>query len=126
LLPEALQHLIGEHTFFALIAALLLLLFAFKARAALIAVTDPVVPAPGLGVRNIAELGLQLVMSQSDAIIGKQGRKYVPFFATFFLFHLAQQSDGTFTGIRSTHRQFEHDFGSRPRVICRLQRHRRP
>jgi F-type H+-transporting ATPase subunit a len=98
LLPEPLQHLIGEHTFFALIAALLLLLFAFKARAALVAVTDPVVPAPGLGVRNIAELGLQLVVSQSDSIIGKQGRKYVPFFATFFFFILLSNLMGLLPG----------------------------
>jgi F-type H+-transporting ATPase subunit a len=98
LLPEGLQHLIGEHTFFALIAALLLLVFAFKARAALATATDPVVPAVGLGVRNIAELGLQLVVSQSDAIIGKQGRKYVPFFATFFFFILLSNLMGLLPG----------------------------
>ncbi len=98
LLPEGLQHLIGEHTFFALIGALLLLLFAFKARAALAAAPDPVVPAAGLNARNIAELGLQLVVSQSDAIIGKQGRKYVPFFATFFFFILLSNLMGLLPG----------------------------
>jgi F-type H+-transporting ATPase subunit a len=98
LLPESWQHLIGEHTFFALIAALLLILLAFAARAALQSATDPVVPAAGLNARNIVELGLQLVVSQSDAIIGKQGRKYVPFFATFFFFILLSNLMGLLPG----------------------------
>src|SRR5688572_3244673 len=88
LLPQSFQHAIGDHTFFALVAAILLLLFAFAARAALAKAQDPAVPAGELGVRNIAELLLQLVVNQSDQIIGKQGRKYVPFFATFFMFIL--------------------------------------
>jgi F-type H+-transporting ATPase subunit a len=98
LLPEGLQHLIAEHTFFALVAALLLLLFAFRARAALSTAADPVVPTATLGTRNIAELGLQLVVSQSDAIIGKQGRTYVPFFATFFFFILLSNLMGLLPG----------------------------
>ena len=71
LLPEGLQHAIGDHTFFAIIAAILLILFAVKARGALAKAQDPVVPAAELGSRNIAELLVQLVVSQSDAIIGK-------------------------------------------------------
>ena len=88
LLPEGLQHTIAEHTFFALVAALLLLVFAIKARAALATAKDPAIPVAELGSRNIAELLVQLVVSQSDAIIGRQGRKYVPFFCTFFFFIL--------------------------------------
>jgi F-type H+-transporting ATPase subunit a len=98
LLPEGIQHVIGEHTFFALIAAVLLLLFALKARAGLIAARDPAVPAAELGSRNIAELLVQLVVSQSDAIIGRQGRKYVPFFATFFFFILLSNLMGLLPG----------------------------
>jgi F-type H+-transporting ATPase subunit a len=98
LLPEGLRHVIGEHTFFALIAALLLLVFAFRARATLKTSPDPVVPAASLGARNIAELGMQLVVSQSDAIIGKQGRNYVPFFATFFFFILLSNLMGLLPG----------------------------
>lgn len=88
LLPEGLQHFLGDHTFFAIIAAVLLILFAVKARDVLAKSQDPVVPAAELGSRNIAELLVQLVVSQSDAIIGKAGRKYVPFFGTFFFFIL--------------------------------------
>lgn len=98
LLPEGLQHIIGEHTFFALVAALLLLLFAVKARAALKIANEPVVPVAELGSRNIAELLVQLVMSQSDAIIGTRGRKYVPFFATFFFFILLSNLLGLVPG----------------------------
>ena len=98
LMPAALQHAIGDHTFFALIAVVILVLFAFAARGALAKAADPLVPAAELGSRNIAELLLQLVVSQSDQIIGKQGRKYVPFFATFFMFILLSNLLGLVPG----------------------------
>jgi F-type H+-transporting ATPase subunit a len=98
LLPETLQHALGDHTFFALVAALILVLFAVAARAALAKAQDPAVPAAELGSRNIAELLLQLVVTQSDQIIGKQGRKYVPFFATFFIFILTSNLLGLLPG----------------------------
>jgi hypothetical protein len=46
LLPEALQHALGDHTFFAIIAAFLLLLFAFKARAAMAKAVRRICPPP--------------------------------------------------------------------------------
>ena len=98
LLPESLQHVIGDHTFFALVSAVLLLIFAFAARGALAKTQDPAVPAAEVGSRNIAELLIQLVVTQSDQIIGKQGRKYVPFFATFFIFILLSNLLGLLPG----------------------------
>lgn len=98
LLPEALQHAIGDHTFFAAIAAVLLILFAIRARGALARAQDPTVPAVELGARNIAELLVQLIVSQSDAIIGKAGRKYVPFYGTFFFFILLSNLMGLLPG----------------------------
>ena len=98
LLPENLQHLFGDHTFFAVVAGILLILFAFSARRALARSEDPVIPADSLGTRNIAELLVQLVVTQSDQIIGKQGRKYVPFFATFFFFILLSNLLGLLPG----------------------------
>ena len=98
LLPEALQHAIGDHTFFAVIATIFLVLFAFAARSALAKAQDPAVPAAEFGSRNIAELLIQLVVNQSDQIIGKQGRKYVPFFATFFFFILLSNLLGLLPG----------------------------
>lgn len=98
LLPEDLQHAFGDHTFFAVIAGILLILFAVKARGALVKSQDPLVPAADLNSRNIAELVVQLVVSQSDAIIGKAGRKYVPFFGTFFFFILLSNLMGLLPG----------------------------
>jgi F-type H+-transporting ATPase subunit a len=98
LLPEAFRPFLGDHTFFAVIAVVLLILFAFKARAALVKARDPIVPAAELGSRNIAELLIQLVVSQSDAVIGKAGRRYVPFFATFFFFILLSNLMGLLPG----------------------------
>ena len=97
-LPESMQHMFGDHTFFAVVAGLLLILFAIKARGALAKASDPVVPAAELGSRNIAELIVQLIVSQSDAIIGKVGRKYVPFYGTFFFFILLSNLLGLLPG----------------------------
>jgi len=98
LMPAGLQHSIGDHTFFAVVAGLLLILFAVAARGALARAQDPVVPASELGSRNIAELLVQLVVAQSDQIIGKEGRKYVPFFGTFFFFILLSNFLGLIPG----------------------------
>jgi F-type H+-transporting ATPase subunit a len=97
-LPESVQHMFGDHTFFAVIAGLLLILFAVNARRALVKASDPVVPAAELGSRNIAELIVQLIVNQSDAIIGKAGRKYVPFYGTFFFFILLSNLMGLLPG----------------------------
>jgi F-type H+-transporting ATPase subunit a len=59
---------------------------------------DPTIPAAELGSRNIAELIVQLIVSQSDAIIGKAGRKYVPFYGTFFFFILTGNLMGLLPG----------------------------
>jgi F-type H+-transporting ATPase subunit a len=98
LLPEGWQQSFGGHTFFALVSALFLILFGLKARRALAKAADPIIPATEVGSRNIAELLVQLVVSQSDQIIGRQGRKYVPFYATFFFFILFSNLMGLLPG----------------------------
>ena len=98
LLPEPLRHWIGDHTLFAVVAALILIVFGFKARSALSNAKDPLLPEAELGSRNIAELLVQLVVSQSDSIIGESGRKYVPFFATIFFFILVSNLLGLVPG----------------------------
>jgi len=98
LMPGGLQHSFGDHTFFATAAVLLLILFALMARGALAKAQDPTIPAAELGSRNIAELIVQLIVSQSDSIIGKAGRKYVPFYGTFFFFILAGNLMGLLPG----------------------------
>jgi F-type H+-transporting ATPase subunit a len=98
LLPHDWQTIIQQHTFFALISALFVLFFAWRGRAALARAQDPTIPASDLGARNIAELLVGLVVSQTDAVIGKQGRKFVPYFGTFFLFILFSNLIGLLPG----------------------------
>lgn len=99
LLPHGLQSLLPEHTFFAVLAALLVVVFAWRARAGLARAQDPTVPEEKVGARNIAELLLEyVVVRQSDAIIGKAGRKYVPYFASFFFFILFSNLMGLLPG----------------------------
>ena len=99
LLPHGLQALLPEHTFFALIAALLVIVFALSARSALARAEDPTIPEEKLGARNIVELLLEYaIVRQSDAIIGKAGRKYVPYFASCFFFILFSNLMGLLPG----------------------------
>lgn len=98
LLPHDWQTIIQQHTFFALISALFVLFFAWRGRAALARAQDPTIPASDLGARNITELLVGLVVSQSDAVIGRQGRKFVPYFGTFFLFILFSNLIGLLPG----------------------------
>jgi F-type H+-transporting ATPase subunit a len=98
LLPHDWQTIIQQHTFFALISALFVLFFAWRGRAALARAQDPTIPASDLGARNIAELLVGMVVSQSDAVIGRQGRRFVPYFGTFFLFILFSNLIGLLPG----------------------------
>jgi F-type H+-transporting ATPase subunit a len=98
LLPNDWQTIIQQHTFFALVSALFVLLFAWRGRAALARAQDPTIPASDLGARNIAELLVGLVVSQSDAVIGRQGRKFVPYLGTFFIYILFSNLLGLLPG----------------------------
>jgi len=98
LLPHDWQTIIQQHTFFALISALFVMFYAWSGRAALARAQDPTIPASDLGARNITELLVGLVVSQSDAVIGRQGRKFVPYFGTFFLFILFSNLIGLLPG----------------------------
>lgn len=99
LLPHGLQTLLQEHTFFALVSTALVVVFALRARGRLALAGDPTVPEDKLGSRNIVELLLEyVIVRQSDAIIGKSGRKYVPYFASFFFFILFSNLMGLLPG----------------------------
>jgi F-type H+-transporting ATPase subunit a len=79
---------LAEHNFTALFVMVVLVLLAAAARRALARSADAIVPEAGLSVRNLMELLVGLVVSLSDGVIGKRGRKYVPLFGSFFLFIL--------------------------------------
>ena len=100
LLPHEACSSSPEHTFFAIASILVgYRLCLVCAHVALLRAQDPTVPEEKLGARNIAELLLEyVVVSQSDAIIGKAGRKYVPYFASFFFFILFSNLMGLLPG----------------------------
>lgn len=87
LLPYPLA-LLREDTFSALLAMGLVLLLALAARQGVVRSQDPVIPDEGISVRNLMEFLVGLVVSLSDGVIGKKGRKYVSMFGSFFLFIL--------------------------------------
>jgi F-type H+-transporting ATPase subunit a len=98
LLPPGWQAFIPQHTFFALLAMVMLVVFAWRARTALARANDPVIPSSRLDVKNLAELLVGFVVSQSDAIIGPKGRKYLPLFGSFFAFILLSNLFGLLPG----------------------------
>lgn len=91
-------HALPAHTFVTLIVMLLLLVLAYRARSALRRAADPAIPDANLGARNVVELCVDLVVGLSDAIIGKEGRRYVPLFGSFFLFILFSNLIGLVPG----------------------------
>jgi len=90
--------MLEPHTSTALLVMLGLLLFAFRARQQLNAVTDPVVPDPGFSARNIAEVLTEFISNLSESVIGHDGPKYVPLFASLFVFILGSNLIGLIPG----------------------------
>lgn len=80
--------LLPEHTFTALLVMGVILLLASWARRSIARSQDAVIPEEGVSVRSLMEFLLGLVVSLSDGVIGKKGRKYVSMFGSFFLFIL--------------------------------------
>jgi F-type H+-transporting ATPase subunit a len=80
--------LLPEHSLTALLAMVVILLLAYGARRSMARSQDSVIPEEGISVRNLMEFLLGLVVSLSDSVIGKKGRKYVSLFGSFFLFIL--------------------------------------
>jgi F-type H+-transporting ATPase subunit a len=80
--------LLPEHSLTALLAMVVILLLAYGARRSMARSQDSVIPEEGISVRNLMEFLLGLVVSLSDSVIGKKGRKYVSLFGSFFFFIL--------------------------------------
>lgn len=87
--------LLPDPTFTALLIMGVLIALAFRFRRAVRNSADPVIPEERLGVRNVLELLVELVVGLTDSIIGKKGRKYVPLFGSLFIFILM----GNFLGL---------------------------
>ncbi len=110
ILPYPLD-LLPEHTFTALLAMIILLLLALAARRAVVRSKDPVVPEEGPSVRNLVEFLVGLVVSLSDGVIGKKGRKYVSMFGSFFLFILLANLLGLVPGFAPPTSNFNTTLG---------------
>ncbi|MEO6025436.1 MAG: F0F1 ATP synthase subunit A [Candidatus Binatia bacterium] len=90
--------LLEPHTATATLVMVGLVLFALRARQQLAAVTDPVVPDSGFSARNIAEVLTEFISNLSESVIGHDGPKYVPLFASLFVFILAANLIGLIPG----------------------------
>jgi len=71
---------------------------AFRARRSLSRADNAVVPDGGLSLRNIIEILVGVLVGLVDSIIGKQGRKYVSLFGSFFFFILSANLMGLIPG----------------------------
>ena len=90
--------LLEPHTATALLVMVGLLLFALRARQQLVAASDPVVPDGGFSARNIAEVVTEFIANLSESVIGHAGAKYVPLFASLFIFILGANVIGLIPG----------------------------
>ena len=97
LLPSALR-LVPQHTFTAVLIMVLLVVLAYRARRTLVQSSNPVIPDQGFSLRNIFELLVEKLVELSDGIIGKNGRKYVHLFGSFFMFILTANLFGLLPG----------------------------
>jgi len=89
---------VPQHTSTALLVMVLLVGVAYLARRALLRAAEPVIPDEGFGLRNLAEMLVELMLSLTDALLGRKGRKYVPLFGSFFVFILTANLFGLVPG----------------------------
>ncbi|MCB9027160.1 MAG: F0F1 ATP synthase subunit A [Bdellovibrionaceae bacterium] len=74
------------HIATALVAGLLLILISLVARAALGTNEKAIAPANKFSIKGFFEVFIEAIAGISDMVIGKEGRKFVPMFATIFLY----------------------------------------
>lgn len=98
LVPAALQGVMPLQIFFSLVSAVLLVLLALSARRRLLDSHDQVIPSDRLTLVNVFEMLIEFVMSLSDSIIGRKGRRYLPLYGTFFIFILFSNLIGLVPG----------------------------
>ncbi len=91
--------LLPEHTATALLVAILLLIGASLAGRQIGEATDPVVPDGGFSLRNLFEIYLEGFQTMLiEPVLGAEGRKYLPFYASLFLFILVNNLLGLIPG----------------------------
>jgi F-type H+-transporting ATPase subunit a len=103
--------LLPDPTFTALLVVFVLIALAYRFRRAVAYSDDPVVPEERLGVRNVLELLVEVVVGLSDSIIGRTGRRYVPFFGSLFIFILTANFLGLIPGFSPPTSSFYSNLG---------------
>jgi F-type H+-transporting ATPase subunit a len=110
ILPYPLS-LLPDPIFTALVVMVLLVALAYGFRRAILTSNDPVIPDERLGVRNVMELLVEIVVGLNDSIIGKKGRKYVPLFGSLFIFILLANFLGLVPGFAPPTSSFYSNLG---------------
>ncbi len=95
--PTALG-VLPQHTFTAILVAVLIVVLACLARRALARAESAIVPDSGLSLRNVMELLVEFIVGLTDGIIGRKGRQYVSLFGSFFFFILIANLMGLIPG----------------------------
>ena len=84
LIPNVGHHHI--HVATAILSGMLLILLSVMARTALGSNEKAVAPAQQFSIKGFFEVFIESIAGLSDMVIGKEGRKFVPMFATIFLY----------------------------------------
>jgi F-type H+-transporting ATPase subunit a len=103
--------LLPDSTFTASVVMLVVLALAYGFRRAVRSSKDPAIPEERLGIRNVMELLVEIVVGLSDSIIGKKGRQYVPLFGSLFIFILLANFLGLVPGFSPPTSSFFSNLG---------------
>ena len=102
------------HTFHALLAVFLVLLFAMRANSQLAAARAAgthLVPDQGLTARNVAEIFVAGIRSLVENVLAERGRPYIALFGTFFAFIFVANLLGLLPGFAPPTGDFNTTFG---------------
>ncbi len=99
------------HTATALLVAALIVVLAWGARRSLDRATDPLVPDGRFTPREVFELASGFIGGLAEGMIGHDGRKYVPFLSSLFLFILFANLIGLLPGFSPPTDSFNTTFG---------------
>ena len=103
-------NLLPEHTATATLVTLALLVWALVAYRQLRAAPDAAIPDGTLTSRNTLEILVEWFVGFIEGILGHRGRKFVPVYATFFLFILAANLIGLIPGFAPPTNNFNITF----------------
>src|SRR6185437_16945177 len=91
---------VGEniHVATLLIASAIMIVLAIAGRFALGRGEDSILPANAFGIKAVFEGTVEFIVSMCEMVIGEEGEKFVPFFATLFFFILISNMMGLLPG----------------------------